>query len=92
MNYTALPLDDLIASLDPENRRDFDRLRFGLAFDGVSSEQAAAMAIAHGYLAQVLSGKRPFERTEAVLFLMPLVELLGLHNDQKRDRKTKKTD
>ena len=71
-------LEEVIATLPPETRRDFDRLRFGLAFDGVSSEQTAAMMIAAGFLLQVLAGKRPFDRNEAALFLRPLIESLKI--------------
>jgi hypothetical protein len=64
MNYTALPLDDLIASLDPETRCDFDRLRNDPHFLDMTGEELFAAVYACGYLARLLSGRIEFDRSQ----------------------------
>jgi hypothetical protein len=64
MNYGELPLADLLASLPPEVRRDFDLARFRLALEGATTAEVAAAVVTFGYLLQVLTGRRPFDRWE----------------------------
>lgn len=64
MNYRELPLDDLIASLPPEVRRDFNLARFRLALEGATDEEVTAALVAFGYLVQLLTGKISFDRRE----------------------------
>lgn len=79
-----LPLDDLIAGLPPEARRDFDLARFRLALEGATDEEVTAALVTFGYLVQLLSGKIPFDRWE----LRQYVRITD--NDRKRpNRKTK---
>jgi len=56
--------DDVIARLPPETRRDFDRVRFALGLQGATNGEVAAALIALGYLTEILTGKRPFDRAE----------------------------
>lgn len=64
MNYRDLPLDDLMASLPPEARRDFNLARFRLALEGATDEEITGALVAFGYLVQLLTGKIPFDRWE----------------------------
>ncbi|GAP05914.1 hypothetical protein ATHL_00755 [Anaerolinea thermolimosa] len=84
MNYTALPLADLIAGLPPEVRRDFDRARFRLALEGATDEEITAALVTFGYLVQLLTGKIPFDCWKLRSYLN-----MG-ENDRKRpNRKAK---
>lgn len=62
MNYRDLPLNDLIASLPPEARRDFNLARFRLALEGATDVEIVAALVVFGYLVQLLTGKTPFDR------------------------------
>lgn len=64
MNYRELPLDDLIACLPPEVRRDFNLARFRLALEGATDEEITGALVAFGYLVQLLTGRIPFDRWE----------------------------
>ncbi|HCE18602.1 MAG TPA: hypothetical protein DEQ80_12160 [Anaerolinea thermolimosa] len=64
MNYRDLPLDDLMASLPPEARRDFNLARFRLALEGATDEEITGALVGFGYLVQLLTGKIPFDRWE----------------------------
>lgn len=64
MNYRDLPLNDLIASLPPEVRRDFDLARLRLALEGATDQEVTAVLVAFGYLVQLLTGRIPFDRWE----------------------------
>lgn len=48
MNYRKLPLDDLIASLPPEVRRDFNLARFRLALEGATDKKITGAPVAMG--------------------------------------------
>lgn len=85
MNYRELPLDDLIASLPPEVRRDFDLARFRLALEGATDEEITAALVTLGYLAQLLTGKISFDRWE----LRQYVRITD--NDRKRPNRKAKT-
>lgn len=62
MNYRELPLADLLASLPPEARRNFDLARFRLALEGATDEEVTAALVTFGYLVRLLTGKIPFDR------------------------------
>lgn len=85
MNYRELPLDDLIASLPPEVRRDFNLARFRLALEGATDEEITAALVTFGYLLQVLTGRRPFDRWD----LRQYVRITD--NDRKRPNRKAKT-
>mgnify|MGYP001034677339 CR=1 FL=1 len=64
MRYQFLPLDRLYESLPPEIRRDVDFARFRLALEGATDDEVYAALLTLGYLVQLLTGKRPFDRFE----------------------------
>jgi len=82
VNYRKLPLDDLIARLPPEVRRSFDLARFRLALEGATDEEVTAALLTFGYLLQLFTGSRPFDRWELRQYIN-----LGEAQDEPKRRK-----
>jgi hypothetical protein len=81
----GLPIDDMIAGLPPEVRRDFDLARFRLALEAATDAEIMAALTTFGYLVQLLTGQIPFDRWQ----LRQYVKIT--ENDRKRPNRKAET-